>query len=168
MSIFQDGAFLRLVGGLAIIGAAVSLIGSLIAGVGVMLLLLRLFLFSFLMALLGAGIYFVFQSLVPTVNNSLRGEDELSSGDELGDEGEDFSVGEDVPLGNGESFSEPPSDYGDLDGMDMSAQRTKNQKAARRNREAKEGEIMVEGVNIKNDPAVMADAVRDMLDRDDD
>jgi len=168
----KDKALIKIASALAAVGFIISLMASIIVGVSFISLLLRAFLFAVLMGALGAVIFFVFSIFIPEINETLRGEaspfsedPEFSADEEEGTaEPSDYEPSDHEPL--------PPEETADsleinLSEMD-SGPKVSNYSAARKKQVAKEGHIMVEGYSIKNEPAVMADAIRHLLDQEKD
>ncbi len=168
MEFLKDKALIKMVSALAAVGFIISLMASLIAGVSFLTLFFRAILFTVLMGALGAVIFFVFSSFIPEINETLRGDSSFPEDPEYSPEGEDGTTEppDYEPLPPDETADMNRSES-DLSGMD-SGSKEANYSATRKKQEAKEGHIMVEGYSIKNEPAVMADAIRHLLEQDKD
>lgn len=135
---------------------ALSLFLTLLSGSGVVAILVRPILSAAAMGILGAGIYFALSGLVPEFL------EELESGPESEDELEvdlDDNIEEEVSPDSENLSSEPDMGLDD-DGTLPSTRIKPGQQTA------KEGEILVEGVAIKNEPEVMAEAIQHVMSQD--
>ena len=162
-----DPLLVRFAIALAALGALVSFLSSLIAGAGFVGILLQPVIMALVMAAIGSGIYYLVSHLYPEMVAQVRsiflpmgGEAEMSDGLD------DLAINDDIESftseGNEESISET-----DLAASDGSVLATPGSKSSRASF-AKEGEILVEGVPIKNEPKLMAEAIQHLLDQDED
>lgn len=171
MKNFLDPAMLRISASLAALGAVIALLAALIGGGSPVEILYRPFLYGFIMSLLGVAVYFILSLFVPEVLKEMRAEEPVENGSE-------------EPEYSGNEEQEPETEM-PADGTlpDMTAEdaqsalgddelKTKSSAAAKSARNAKrapkEGEIDVEGVAIKNEPEVMAEAIKHLMDQDED
>ena len=133
----------------ALLGLAVSLVFGLMSGNSLTHVVITALICTVLSAALGVGVYQVLKNRVPEFLDLLSGSGEASdlAEDELGglDDALDVSGDEDLPDAGGESpFAEGTEperkEFGD--------------------------HILVDKVKVKNNPRLMASAIRTMLSRD--
>lgn len=147
---------------LAALGFLVSMIASLFAGASWLSLLWRPLLFASFMAFLGAAIFFLLKSKVPEVIEEFDGTAPLTEEDGLGLTTSDLA---DTAIADDETGANyyDGSDSGSADEFDPKSPGAGNRKGS-----AGPGELLVEGVRIKNQPEVMADAIKHLMDQDKD
>ncbi len=162
---FTHPLLFRLSGLLAGLGAVISLLASLVAGADIGTIIYRLFLFALLMAALGVGIFFVIQFFAPEIIEVLQTISAQAPSD-LPDEENTVEPLDDMNA-NSEFFEEDPnvsSPYATE--SDMNSQLRTDLARMKKNVKPGEGEIVVEGVRLPNKPELMAEAIKDTLDRD--
>ena len=144
------------------IGLLVSLVAVLLGGVGFPGLIIKPIASAMFMAMLGAGIYFLLRWQMPALFDV--------AGDDL-TELEDIS--KEVPDTKDDSLPEveedllPENKY-DENIYDMDEKLPLPGVRSKRNISGKEGEVVVEGVTLKNQPQVMAETIKALLDQDGD
>ena len=145
----------------AALGMVVSLFSCLLGGAGFPAVLYRPFLYAVLMGLIGAIVFYFIHFTAPEVINEFKGNDAELDDFEGGDDGLDDSL----------AF-EDDSDSGDYSEVDTSVDgnvlSSGSNTGGKPQRKARPGEIMVEGVPIKNEPKVMAEAIKHLLEQDED
>lgn len=153
---------------LSSLGALVSFLSGLIAGVGLPELIIRPVIFAIVMAALAFIINMVITTQVPELvevsadSSIIDSEDDDYSG-AAGNSASDFDSStslnsDEINSSKGEAFDSGGSSV--LSGAKGGRHKKKQH--------AGEGEIMVEGVALKDDPAVMAEAVKHLMDDDED
>ncbi|MCS6984693.1 MAG: hypothetical protein NZM25_06175 [Leptospiraceae bacterium] len=155
---FNHPLFLRLLLFLVVSGAGISLISSLLAGAMVSTIITRLFLYSLLMAFLAALLFSALHYFVPEVldilakpsEEILEKEEEAAITEEDIPPAEESFAQESLKKTEDFSFNERPESRVKIKG--------KNQNLG--------DELIVQGVRIPNNPDLMADAIRDTLEKD--
>jgi len=155
---------------LAILGALIAFIFTLISGSGIMLLIVRPLVSALVMFILGTAIYIVFAKQVPEIIaelNPLQAEDSILPMD-----------GEGVASSSDATEAMAAHDMGSTSNSDFDAVKVADptsgsysgmhQNPGKKNITAGPGEIVVEGVRIKNQPDVMAETIRHLMDQDED
>ncbi|RME92005.1 MAG: hypothetical protein D6767_04065 [Candidatus Hydrogenedentota bacterium] len=139
---------------LAGLGYLLSFLVTLIAGAGVFAVIIRPILSALFMGGVGAGIYLLLQKIEPEFLEEFESMPE-SSGDEL-----EVDLDEDSePLEEGETQENIDTDF-------PASEEPLPSTKIKPNQTPKEDEIVVEGVAIKNDPQVMADAIQHVMSQD--
>lgn len=140
---------------------------STIAGAGFFTILWRAFLFGALMGALTAVLIEALRKLVPEVMELFESKEGLSSSEsseelfEESDSGQESEIS-DAPLTEGGGDASVTEDI-HIDEGEVS-----RQKAAKPRKKAKEGDIIAEGVALENNPELMAEAVKHIIDTDKD
>ncbi|GEM_PF-660073 len=173
----QNPAFIKWIGFSTGLGVLISFLFSLIGGAGFPEILYRPLLFGILLGILSAGLFFVIKKFVPEViqefqNSSIGGDIPASDMDgsaeksyspleENGEASSGFTAEDILPRGkNEENLSlDTSSDYSAVEKENTSARKRKKDKIT-------DDEIIVHGVSLKNQPQLMADAIRDLMDKD--
>ena len=166
------------------LGFIISLLFSVFGGNSLAKIILKPMVFGLLLGAVGMGIYLLLQALVPDLLNDLRGESPETgiAGPAAGPgaEGDDLPfAGNTVDSGSMSSLDDlsldkndmaindaPPSAAGDEQILAASSVKEKIMPPRPKKTVAKEGEILAEGIAIKNDPDMMAKTIQHMLDKD--
>ena len=146
----------------ASLGLIVSLIACLLGGAGFPALLYRPFLYAFLMIMVAAASYYFLKMTFPGIIKAIESlNDTAADFDDLYDleSGED-DLALDLDDSSDDNVSAGSVDVGDLHSITNSP--------GARQATAKAGEILVKGVPIKNEPKLMAKAIKHLLDKDED
>lgn len=147
----------------ASLGLIVSLVACLLGGAGFPALLYRPFLYAFLMIMIAAASYYFLKMTFPEIIKAIESlNDTAVDLDDLSDleSGED-----DFALDDFDDDDDNVSAGSVVDTSDLHS--ITNSPGARR-ATAKAGEILVKGVPIKNEPKLMAKAIKHLLDKDED
>ena len=170
-----DPIFIKILIVFFILGAFVSIFACLISGVDILTLILRPILYGLIMAFLGGGLYFLLKSMSPEIievlqkdnvsgdsnGTNLEGDGNLAAGTEITDElSTPFDSGEDVES----KIARKNANSSD----EMFKSKRSSSITNIKRTHAKEGEILVEGVPIKNEPELMARTIKDLITRDTD
>ena len=146
----------------ASLGLIVSLVACLLGGAGFPAILYRPFLYAFLMIIIAAASYYFLKMTFPEIIKAIES---------LNDTAVDFDDLYDLESGE-DDFALDDFDDDDqvsadsvVDTSDLHS--ITNSPGARR-ATAKAGEILVKGVPIKNEPKLMAKAIKHLLDKDED
>lgn len=158
---FQNIVFLRLLISLIFLGCSVSLVSSIIAGAYFSTIIWRLLLTAFAMALLSASLYTILHYFAPEILTLLQEpvtikETEESTGEE-----------ENTTTEFSESLSDSPIEEKNTADFEQNLKPNlgKDFGISRKNQNLGD-ELIVQGVRIPNNPALMADAIRDTLEKD--
>ena len=145
----------------ASLGLIVSLVACLLGGAGFPALLYRPFLYAFLMIMIAAASYYFLKMTFPEIIKAIESlNDTAVDLDDLSDleSGED-----DLAL---DDFDDDNVSAGNV--VDTSDLHSITNSPGARQATAKAGEILVKGVPIKNEPKLMAKAIKHLLDKDED
>lgn len=174
-NIFTDSLFLKIVLAFSALGFFLSLIAAFFSGVTIFTILLRAFFSSLFTGVLGAIIFFLLESMFPEWRDAFSGYSSQNSKQAGGQfsaaNQETFVPDFDEPESKNKSayVGEDLQTDKNINKDDFSSQHFPKREviqAAKKNKQVAEDEILVEGVPIKNDPAVMSEAVRQVLDQD--
>ena len=146
----------------ASLGLIVSLVACLLGGAGFPAILYRPFLYAFLMIIIAAASYYFLKMTFPEIIKAIESlNDTTVDLDDLYDleSGEDDFTLDDFD-DDDQVSADSVVDTSDLHSIT-------NSPGARR-ATAKAGEILVKGVPIKNEPKLMAKAIKHLLDKDED
>lgn len=146
----------------ASLGLIVSLVACLLGGAGFPAILYRPFLYAFLMIIIAAASYYFLKMTFPEIIKAIESlNDTTVDLDDLYDleSGEDDFALDDFD-DDDQVSADSVVDTSDLHSIT-------NSPGARR-ATAKAGEILVKGVPIKNEPKLMAKAIKHLLDKDED
>ncbi|MCB1202030.1 MAG: hypothetical protein KDK41_15375 [Leptospiraceae bacterium] len=155
-------AAIKLATALAVVGAIVALLASLFAGANWVAWLYRPVLAAVFMGILGFAIHFILKSTAPEI------VEVFSENPPVQEEG---STTDNAETENTEETNLSESEFKDTSYDDSDAMlRSSSQTPRRANKDvvAGDGEIVVEGVKLKNEPKVMAEAIKHLMDQDDD
>ncbi len=158
---------IRFSGFCAVLGFFVSFVTAIAVGADAMGILVRPFIMAVAMAVFGTAVYytlfFTSPKVIEEMNSIFLGGGALVG--DFEDSLDDMNLGDDDMS---EEFTAPEGDESlgltADDGSVLSA----GGGNANANRPAKEGEILVEGVPIQNEPKLMAEAIKHLLDQDED
>ena len=163
----RERVLIMIAGTLGTVGLLVSISSALLGGVSFPDFIVKSIVSAVTLAMLGVGIYFLLESKVPVVFEML---DEGYNETDLYDSGEDHAKVEDVPEETKDIKDDPPSETEKDDTLDYQTDmedKTLSEGALNtRNAIPREGEIVVEGVTLKNEPEIMAEAIKTLLIQD--
>ena len=147
----------------ASLGLIVSFVACLLGGAGFPALLYRPFLYAFLMIMVAAASYYFLKMTFPGIIKAIESlNDTAADFDDLyGLESDE----DDLALDLDDSSDDQVSTGSLVDTSDLHS--ITNSPGARQAK-AKAGEILVKGVPIKNEPKLMAKAIKHLLDKDED
>lgn len=167
MPTFFTAAHVRLSLLLSVLGALVALVFTIVSDSGAVALIFRPLVSGLLMFLLGSGLYALLAKQVPEAIDVIEnkpdeeslvmpdGSDVMPEGDtggsELASEGEDFT-------GTGEGMQNYDSSDSSMGGGSSIPRKTGVQIGKE--------EIVVNGVKFKNQPEVMAETIKQLMDQD--
>lgn len=146
----------------ASLGLIVSLVACLLGGAGFPALLYRPFLYAFLMIMVATASYYFLKMTFPGIIKAIESLNDAAAGfDDLYDlESDEDDLALDLDDSSDDNVSAGSVDVGDLHSITNSP--------GARQATAKAGEILVKGVPIKNEPKLMAKAIKHLLDKDED
>lgn len=142
-----------------------SLFAGIFSGASVTTILIRAVVSALLMGLMGASIYFILNALVPEIQELWQSLSKNSSqeNDNFGDNQFDSHNNK-----AGKNAKDVDDDFSDVDKKTFYSEEPSEAtiKHNKKNKAVADDEILVEGVAIKNDTGVMAQAVSQVLDQD--
>lgn len=170
---FFDPVLLKFSLGLLGFAFFLSLFVGFFSGASLYTVFLRAVISAVLMGLMGASVYFVITAFIPEMNElwqTLFQNSYSNSNTSIDtDVAEDLSATKDSSLGDAKHFVK--NSFDESLQQDLSYKPELSDEAIKqnkKNRKVADDEILVEGVAIKNDKGVMAEAVRQVLDQDSD
>jgi predicted membrane channel-forming protein YqfA (hemolysin III family) len=167
MPAFFTGAHLKLSLLLSILGAVVALVFTLFSESGAVALIFRPLVSGLLMFILGTILYALLAKKVPEAIEAMEqdpnGEGELPDLDisDSAMDGDAAAEGEDAIDNAGVSNMSDYSSHGDPGGAASNIPRKKGVQIGK-------DEIVVDGVKFKNEPEVMAQTIKELMDQDKD
>ncbi|MDH5717815.1 MAG: hypothetical protein OEZ22_09270 [Spirochaetia bacterium] len=146
-------------------GFIISLLASIIGSADYKAIIWQPLVSALVMAILGSAGYFIFEKFIPQFIKKLSAEEDIESmSDSLDidntENSENFNI-------ENESISDDIENIEKLENDDIPIkERAINYASAKKKKQAGEGEILVEGVPIKNEPKLMAEAIQHLLHQD--
>ena len=162
------GTHIKLSTLLAILGALIAFIFTLLSGSGITLLIVRPIVSALVMFILGTGIYILFAKQVPEIIAELNPPQAEDSVLPIESEGTSNSSDAAEAMAASDVGSSSNSDFDSVKVADPTSGSYSGapQSGGKKNITAGPGEIVVEGVRIKNQPDVMAETIRHLMDQD--
>lgn len=148
----------------ASLGLIVSLVACLLGGAGFPALLYRPFLYAFLMIMVATASYYFLKMTFPGIIKAIESLNDTATAADF-DDLYDLESGEDDLALDLDDSSDDNISAGSVGAGDLHS--ITNSPGARQ-ATAKAGEILVKGVPIKNEPKLMAKAIKHLLDKDED
>lgn len=164
--IFSPAA-IRLASILAGMGAIVALFAAFLGGASWVTWLYRPLIAAFFMGLLGIGIHLLLNTVSPEIVKAFNDE-ENNAGENPDDMPSENIHLENAPADSLESGSEAANTEASDDAIFRNDTGSGMQQKSKKNVVAGQGEIVVEGVKLKNEPKVMAEAIKHLMDQDED
>lgn len=171
----QNPLFLKWTGVSSGFGAVLSFLVALISGAGFPAILYRPFLYGIIMGVVAAGSFFVIKLLIPELFDQLneeRPDDTTEKPETETDDSDQSSKDDTLEDSLGEEKSNEKEKTGESSLIDeklelgnYGAQQSVPEKKKKEDK-VTEDEVIVQGVSLKNEPKLMADAIRDLIERD--
>lgn len=173
----QNPLFIKWTGISAAFGALLSFIISLIAGAGFPALLYRPFLYGFIMGVVAAVSYFIIKLFIPEIISEFLDENYEDAELDISKESENLS-NHDSELDltkdknkDSDNIKSKTNESSLIDeNLDLGTQSSSNAPSARvkpkKEDKVTDEEVIVQGVTLKNEPQLMAEAIRDLMERD--
>jgi len=165
-SLDKDDVLIKSIIFFSVLGAFISFLFSVIGGSGFPAILYQPFLSALVMALITAVGYFIIKKFAPALLNFENLETDIKT-DDLSSSGDINKDTSDENLDQSDDYESLTSDENEE--WNTKTTNSKNIRPAEKStprRTAGEGEILVEGVPIKNEPKLMAEAIQHLISKD--
>ncbi|MCX7632329.1 MAG: hypothetical protein N2Z22_03235 [Turneriella sp.] len=146
---------------LATLGALVALVFTIISESGVVALLVRPLVSGLVMFVLGSVLYAVLAKKVPEVIEVFEQAPQEPPQEETGPEPQDIPAGDELTDTTTESSMERSAEYQETEKASVSTAGGKSSGV-----QVTKDEIIVNGMRFKNNPDVMAETVRQLMEQD--